>query len=62
MTAYTCRIADEIFLRFPGYVGGVVVAHELANGHSPPALLDLLRKAAAARALPCSTGEIPRYP
>src|SRR5512133_3489295 len=47
MTAYTCRIADEIFQRFPGYVRGVVIAHELANGPSPPALVDLLRAAEA---------------
>ena len=47
MTAHTFRIADEIFQRFPGYVRGVVIAHELANGPSPPALLDLLREAEA---------------
>ncbi|MFH1604781.1 MAG: phenylalanine--tRNA ligase beta subunit-related protein [Pseudomonadota bacterium] len=48
MTAYNYRIANEIFQRFPGYVRGVVVAHELANGPSPQALLDLLRVAEAA--------------
>ncbi len=48
MTAYAIRIADEIFQRFPGYVRGVVIAHELRNGASPPALLDLLREAEAA--------------
>lgn len=47
MTACTYRIADEIFQRFPGYVRGVVIAHELANGASPPDLLDLLREAEA---------------
>jgi DNA/RNA-binding domain of Phe-tRNA-synthetase-like protein len=47
MTGYTYRIADEIFQRFPGYVRGVVIAHDLANGPSPPALLDLLREAEA---------------
>ena len=47
MTAFSYRIADEIFQRFPGYVRGVVVAHELANAPSPPALLDLLREAEA---------------
>ena len=48
MTAYTYRIADEIFQRFPGYVRGVVIAHELANGPSPPELVELLREAEAA--------------
>ena len=47
MTAFTYRIADEVFQRFPGYLRGVVIAHELANGPSPPALLDLLREAEA---------------
>jgi DNA/RNA-binding domain of Phe-tRNA-synthetase-like protein len=47
MTAYTYRIADEIFQRFPGYVRGVVIAHDLANGPSPPALVELLREAEA---------------
>ena len=47
MTAYTYRIADQIFQRFPGYVRGVVIAHELANGPTPPALLELLREAEA---------------
>jgi len=45
MTAFNYRIADEIFQRFPGYVRGVVIAHELANGPSPQALTDLLREA-----------------
>ena len=48
MTAFTYRIADDIFQRFPGYVRGVVIAHELTNGPSPQALLDLLREAEAA--------------
>ena len=47
MTAFTYRIADEVFQRFPGYVRGVVIAHDLTNGPSPPALLDLLREAEA---------------
>ena len=47
MTAFTCRIADEIFQRFPGYVRGVVVAHDVANGPSPPALVEMLRAAGA---------------
>jgi DNA/RNA-binding domain of Phe-tRNA-synthetase-like protein len=63
MTAHTFRIADEIFQRFPGYVRGVVIAHELANGPSPQALLDLLREAEAsvrARVKPDAVAEEPR--
>ena len=63
MTAFTYRIADEIFQRFPGYVRGVVIAHELANGPSPPALVDLLRAAEAgvrARVKPDAVAEAPR--
>jgi len=41
MPAFNFRIADEVFQRYPGYVRGVVIAHELANGPSPPALLEL---------------------
>jgi len=48
MTAYTYRISEEIFARFPGYVRGVVIAHGLANGPSPPELIELLREAEAA--------------
>jgi DNA/RNA-binding domain of Phe-tRNA-synthetase-like protein len=44
MDAYSYSISDEIFSRFPGYVRGVVVAHEVTNGPSPPELIDLLRE------------------
>jgi len=63
MTGFNCRIADEVFQRFPGYVRGVVVAHELTNGPSPPALLELLREAEAsarARLRPDAVAEEPR--
>ena len=63
MTAYTYRIADEVFQRFPGYVRGVVIAHELTNGPSPQALLDLLREAEAsvrARIKPDAVADEPR--
>ena len=38
-------IADEVFARFPGYVRGVVLAHEATNGPSPVELVALLRAA-----------------
>ena len=40
-------IADEVFQKYPGYVRGVVIAHDLANGPSPAPLVDLLREAEA---------------
>jgi DNA/RNA-binding domain of Phe-tRNA-synthetase-like protein len=38
-------IAPDIFRMYPGYVRGVVIAHELRNGSSPDALVELLRQA-----------------
>ena len=40
-------IADEVFARFPEYARGVVVAHEVSNGPTPPALVAQLRAAEA---------------
>jgi DNA/RNA-binding domain of Phe-tRNA-synthetase-like protein len=40
-----CEIAAEIFLRFPGYVRGVVIAHEVSNAPAPAPLVRLLREA-----------------
>jgi DNA/RNA-binding domain of Phe-tRNA-synthetase-like protein len=41
----TYSISSDIFARFPGYVRGVVVAHEVTNGASPPELVQMLREA-----------------
>jgi len=41
-------VSDEIFRRFPGYVRGVVLAHEVNNCASPDALVRMLREAEAA--------------
>jgi DNA/RNA-binding domain of Phe-tRNA-synthetase-like protein len=63
MSRFSYRVADEIFQRFPGYVRGVVIAHELSNGPSPPELLALLREAEAAvraRVKPEAVAEEPR--
>lgn len=38
-------IAPEIFARFPDFLRGVVIAHDLNNGQSPPELIDELRAA-----------------
>lgn len=40
-------IANEIFSRFPGYVRGVVLAHDVTNGASPGEVVALLRDAEA---------------
>jgi len=63
MKTFNYGIADEIFQRFPGYVRGVVIAHELTNGPSPPELLQLLREAEAsvrARVRPEAVADEPR--
>lgn len=41
-------IAPQVFEQFPGYVRGVVIAHGVKNGESPPELVSLLREAEAA--------------
>jgi DNA/RNA-binding domain of Phe-tRNA-synthetase-like protein len=38
-------VGDEVFLRFPGYSRGVVLAYGVINGASPPDLVRLLRSA-----------------
>jgi DNA/RNA-binding domain of Phe-tRNA-synthetase-like protein len=47
MRALHYTISAEVFQRFPGYVRGVVVAHEVVNGPSPDAVLEMLREAEA---------------
>lgn len=38
-------VSADVFSRYPGYVRGVVVAHDVANGPSPAELVGLLRQA-----------------
>ena len=45
MTELSYSIADEVFARFPDYLRGVVVAHDVTNGQSPPPLVEMLRAA-----------------
>jgi len=45
MTNLTYSIAEQVFIQFPGYVRGVVLAFEVRNGESPAGLVDLLRAA-----------------
>ena len=46
-SSYQYSISPEIFRNFPGYVRGVVVAHQVRNQESPPELMELLRQAEA---------------
>jgi DNA/RNA-binding domain of Phe-tRNA-synthetase-like protein len=43
MKELTYSIANEVFAKFPDYRRGVVLAHDVRNGASPPELLRLLR-------------------
>ena len=45
MTEYFYSISPDIFHMFPGYVRGVVIAHDVRNGASPDELTQLLRQA-----------------
>ncbi|MCE1253812.1 MAG: hypothetical protein LWX83_09715 [Anaerolineae bacterium] len=45
MTKLYQTISDEIFIKFPGYRRGVVVACDVNNGNSPQELVDMMRDA-----------------
>lgn len=45
MEYFSYSISPEIFTRFPGYVRGVVIAHDVGNGPSPVELVQMLRQA-----------------
>jgi hypothetical protein len=47
MEHFSYSIAPEIFEKFPGYVRGVVIAHQVTNGPSSPELVQLMREAEA---------------
>jgi DNA/RNA-binding domain of Phe-tRNA-synthetase-like protein len=47
MQHYGYSISPDVFARFPGYVRGVVIAHEVQNGPSPAELVQMLREAEA---------------
>lgn len=48
MEGLSYSIAGEVFAKFPEYVRGVVVAHDVRNGPSPGPLVEMLRAAEAA--------------
>jgi DNA/RNA-binding domain of Phe-tRNA-synthetase-like protein len=43
MGEVTYRIADDVFVRFPGYRRGVVLAYDVRNGPAPVELIAILR-------------------
>jgi DNA/RNA-binding domain of Phe-tRNA-synthetase-like protein len=45
MEYFSYSISPEIFTRFPGYMRGVVIAHQVSNGPSPAELVNMLRAA-----------------
>ena len=45
MEHFSYSVSPEIFERFPGYVRGVVIAHDVDNGPSPAELVQMLREA-----------------
>jgi DNA/RNA-binding domain of Phe-tRNA-synthetase-like protein len=45
MQQFHYSVASQIFERFPGYVRGVLIAHQVKNGPSPADLVGLLREA-----------------
>lgn len=45
MEYFNYSVSPQIFERFPGYIRGVVIAHDVTNGPSPPELIQLLREA-----------------
>jgi len=57
-----CLVAAEVFDRFPDYLRGVLVAHGVRNGPSPPELIDLLRAAEASVRERLGAGEITAHP
>ncbi len=62
MTDLYYSIDDKIFDMFPGYVRGVVIAHDLVNGESPPDLVEMLRSAEASVRDRLTLEEVAAYP
>lgn len=55
-------IEDDIFKRFPGYCRGVVLAFDVKNSMSPPAVTELLREAEAELRKRVNKDEIATHP
>lgn len=55
-------IAEEVFLQFPGYIRGVVLAHGVKNSEFSPDLTGLLRNAEASARERLKKDEIAEHP
>lgn len=62
MTDLYYSIDDKIFDMFPGYVRGVVIAHDVANGESPLDLVEMLRSAEGSVRERLTLEEVAVYP
>jgi DNA/RNA-binding domain of Phe-tRNA-synthetase-like protein len=55
-------VSQDIFQRFPGYVRGVVIAHEVSNGPSPDELGLMMRQAEESVRSRLSLEQVAEYP
>ena len=62
MKKISYKIADEVFNQFPGYVRGVVLAYDVANGESSDELIALLREAEASVRQRLHKDEVSQHP
>jgi DNA/RNA-binding domain of Phe-tRNA-synthetase-like protein len=62
MNEIFCSIADEVFIQFPGYVRGIVLAYDVKNGESVNDLVSLLRAAEASIRVRLNKEEISQHP
>lgn len=62
MTQIFYSIDDRIFDMFPGYVRGVVIAHDVVNEDSPPDLIEMLRSAESSVRNRLTLEEVAAYP
>ena len=55
-------VSEEVFVRFPDYVRGVVIAHGVTNGESPVQLIEMLRLSEATVRERIGQGDITAHP
>lgn len=55
-------ISDQVFVKFPGYVRGVVLAHDVTNGQSPEELVALLREAESSLRAQVNLDNLTKHP
>lgn len=60
--SYTYTISPQIFERYPGYVRGVVLAHDVRNSPTPPALVSELRAAEEALRAQLTLEQVAEHP